>query len=39
MVYYFHYSSCQLGPQNLEMSVVNITINPQVSDSDFTVEN
>ncbi len=34
-----YYFSLPLGPQNLEMSVVNITINPQVSDSDFTVEN
>ena len=30
--------SMPLGPQNLEMKIVNLTINPQVSDADFTIE-
>ena len=28
-----------MGPQSLDMNVINLTLNPEVSDSDFTVEN
>ena len=28
-----------VGPQNIEAKVVNYTINPPITDSDFTVEN
>ncbi len=28
-----------MGPQSLDMNVINLTLNPEVSDSDFTIEN
>ncbi len=28
-----------MGPQSLDMIVINLTLNPEVSDSDFTIEN
>ena len=34
-----HVIKMPIGPQNLAFRAINITVNPQVSESDFNIEN
>ena len=38
-ILFAHKITMPIGPQSLDFNILNISVNPQVSDSDFVIQN